>query len=298
MNPLSNASPWSYQRAFARNRGLITPEEQARLRQARVAIAGMGGVGGVHLVTLARLGVGQFTLADPDCFEPANFNRQYGATCQAIGRPKVEVMAEIARSINPEIELRTFSEAVSPGNVDEFLAGADILLDGVDFFAIAARRLLFRKARERGIWALSAGPIGLGTAWLLFDPRKMSFDRYFDLDDSMSRLDQLVAFAVGLTPRATHTSYLDLSQVDLATGAAPSAGLATQLASGVAAAEILKLLVNRGPVRAAPWYFQFDAYRQLLRRGWLCWGNRHPLQRIKRRLLRRRLLELAPKGFS
>src|SRR5271165_2808853 len=66
---------WSYDEAFVRNRGLISSEEQRRLRDCRVAIAGMGGVGGVHLATLARLGVGHFTIADPDEFEIANFNR-------------------------------------------------------------------------------------------------------------------------------------------------------------------------------------------------------------------------------
>src|SRR5690242_11608727 len=52
--------PWSYDTAFARHRGLISAEEQGRLRRSRVAIVGMGGVGGIHLVTLARLGIGGF----------------------------------------------------------------------------------------------------------------------------------------------------------------------------------------------------------------------------------------------
>ena len=112
----------------------------------------------------------------------------------------------------------------------------------------------------------------------------MSFDRYFDLHDGMDRLDQLVAFAVGLTPRATHLRYLDLSRVDLGTGAAPSVALACQLAAGVAAAETLKILLGRRPLRPAPCYAQFDAYRGLLR-----WGNRGPLQRLKRLVLRRRV---------
>src|SRR5436190_7249977 len=76
---------WSYEEAFRRNRGLCTDNEQHILRNSRVAIAGMGGVGGVHLVTLARLGVGKFTIADPDSFDVVNFNRQYGATMSNLG---------------------------------------------------------------------------------------------------------------------------------------------------------------------------------------------------------------------
>ncbi|QDV34769.1 ThiF family adenylyltransferase [Tautonia plasticadhaerens] len=278
---------FSYEQAFSRNLGLIGPGEQRRLRAATVAIVGMGGVGGIHLVTLARLGIGGFTIADPDRFDLVNFNRQYGASCRSLGRPKAEVMAEEARAINPEVRLRVIPEAIDRGNVGELLDGVDVLVDGIDFFAMETRRLVFAEARRRGIWALTAGPIGFSAAWISFDPSGMSFDDYFDLRDGMDPLDQLVAFLVGLTPRATHRSYLDFSQVDTATGRGPSVGLACHLCSGVAAAEVVKILLGRSPIRPAPWYFQFDAYRQILRRGKLPGANRHPWRLLKRRLVRR-----------
>lgn len=284
-----NGATWSYQQAFARHEGLMNAGEQDRLRRSCVAIVGMGGVGGIHLATLARLGIGAFHIADPDCFELANFNRQYGATTQTLGRGKADVMADQARAINPEVELRVFAEAITPDNVGEFLRGVDVVVDGIDFFAIDARRLVFREARRRGIWAVTAGPIGFSTAWMAFSPTGMSFDTYFDVNDGMDRWDQLIAFAVGLTPRATHLAYLDLSRVNPRSGTGPSVGFACHLCSGVAAAKVVKILLNRSPLLAAPWYFQFDAYRQLLRKGKLRWGNRHPLQRLKRWYLRRRL---------
>lgn len=58
--------PFDYHRAFSRNIGWITEHEQSTLRDKRVAIAGMGGVGGFHLLTLARLGIGKFNIADLD----------------------------------------------------------------------------------------------------------------------------------------------------------------------------------------------------------------------------------------
>ena len=284
---------WSYETAFSRNLGLIGVEEQRRLRNSRVAIIGMGGVGGVHLVTLARLGIGRFTIADPDVFDTANFNRQYGATLRSLGRPKATVMAEEALAINPEMDLRVFSEAITADNVGGFLEGADVLVDGVDFFNIEARRLVFREARRRGIWAVTAGPIGFSTAWLVFDPNGMSFDEYFDIHDGMSWVDQLIAFAVGLAPGSTQIAYMDLRHVNLASGAGPSASLACQLASGVTAAECLKILLGRGDVHPAPAYCQFDAYRHLFRKGRLLWGNRHPWQQMKRYWLYRRFRDLA-----
>jgi molybdopterin/thiamine biosynthesis adenylyltransferase len=287
---------FSYEQAFARHLGLISPDEQARLRRSRVAITGMGGVGGIHLVTLARLGIGSFHIADPDRFEPANFNRQYGATTRTLGQGKAEVMAEEARAINPEVRLRLFPEAVNSGNVGAVLGGVDVLVDGIDFFALDARRLVFREARRRGIWAVTAGPLGFSTAWLVFSPTGMSFDEYFDLDGTTDRLDQLVSFLVGLAPQATHRTYMDLSKADPSTGRGPSAGLACHLCSGVAAAEVLKILLGRSPIHAAPCYFQFDAYRQVLRRGRLRGGNRHPWRRLRRRRVRRALEQLGWTG--
>ena len=191
---------WSYDVAFARNLGLVSPDEQRRLRDARVAIAGMGGVGGVHLITLARLGVGRFSVADPDIFTTANFNRQYGATLRNLGRGKAESMAEEAGQINPELDIRVLSGPITSRNVGEFLEGVSVVLDGIDFFAFDTRRLLFREARQRGLWAITAGPLGFGAAWILFDPRGMDFDTYFDLHDGMAAVDQFAAFATAPRP--------------------------------------------------------------------------------------------------
>jgi len=283
---------WSYEEAVSRNLGLINPEEQQKLRNSRVAIPGMGGVGGIHLVTLARLGIGAFRIADPDVFEVANFNRQFGADMRTVGHCKAEVMSEKALAINPRLDLEVLPDRITAENVAEFLDGVDVLLDGVDFFSFDARRLLFREARRRGIWAVSAGPIGFSTAWLLFDPRGMSFDTYFDMHDEMTPVDQFAAFLIGLTPRGTHFPYLDLSYVDRRTGRGPSAGLACCLCSGIAAAETAKIILGRKPLRPAPAYAQFDAYRCILRRGRVLWGNRHPVQRLKRSILRRRMVQL------
>ena len=295
--PEGHAPGWNYQEAFSRNLGLVTPEEQEILRTKRVAIAGMGGVGGIHLITLARLGIGRFTIADPDRFELANFNRQYGAQLRYLGRNKAEVMAEEARQINPELDIRVFTEAIGPGNVDAFLEGADVFLDGIDFFDFDTRALVFRRARERGIWGVTAGPIGFSVAWLVFDPKGMSFDQYFAFREGMSTLEKVVNFLVGLAPRATHMAYTDLSYVDPATGRGPSAGLACQLCAGVAAAEILKILLRRPGIKPVPWYSQFDGYRGIFRCGRLSWGVTGPWQRIKtsrvRRILERLLVALS-----
>jgi molybdopterin/thiamine biosynthesis adenylyltransferase len=287
------AGEWSYREAFCRNLGLISAAEQEHLRSSRVAIAGLGGVGGIDLVALARLGIGKFSIADPDVFEAKNTNRQYGATRSAEGQRKADVMAAIVRDINPEAEVRVFSEPIGSGNADAFLDGADVLVDGIDAFEIDLRRLLFGKARDRGIYALGAGPVGFSTVWVIFDPRGMTFDRYFDLNDRMNAIEKFVAYVVGMAPATLQRPYMDLAYLDFANHTGPSAGLACHLASGVVAAEVLKILLRRGSTFAAPHYHQFDAYRGRFVRRRLFGGNRHPLQLIKRRwlagYLRRRL---------
>lgn len=291
----TNPPSWDYSEAFKRNRGLISPEEQETLRNCRVAIPGMGGVGGLHLMTLARMGIGKFRIADADCFDVSNFNRQFGATVRSLNKPKVEILAEEATQINPELELDVSREFVDEANVDRFLDGADLLVDSVDFFAFKARRMLFREARKRGIWAVTAGPIGFSTAWISFDPNGMSFDEYFDLNDDMDSLDLFVAFALGLAPRTTHLPYFDFSYVDRESKRGPSVASACRLASGVVGAEAVKILLGRGNVRSAPQYHQFDANRYLLKSGRLRWGNRGPLQRLKRKIMRKRMIDL---GFG
>jgi molybdopterin/thiamine biosynthesis adenylyltransferase/nitroreductase len=286
-------TPFDYQIAFSRNLGWVTETEQALLRGKRVAIAGLGGVGGVHLLTLARLGVGAFHLADLDVFELPNFNRQAGALVSTLDHPKVAVLAAMARDINPELDIRPFPAGVRPDNVDAFLQGVDLYLDGLDFFEPEVRTLLFGRCAELGIPAITAGPIGMSVAYVLFLPGRMSFERYFRLA-GLPRERQYVNFLVGLVPSPLHRSYLvDPGRVNLAERRGPSTAMACQLCAGVAAVEALKILLQRGPLYPAPYYHLFDAYRMKYRRGQLRWGNRGPLQTLKRRLGYRQVEQLA-----
>ena len=280
-----------YEEAFLRNRGIISPEEQLILKDSRVAIAGMGGVGGANLVNLVRQGVGSFSIADPDFFEQVNTNRQYGATRLTMGRNKAEVMAEVARSINPELELRVFPELITPSNQNDFLIGANVLVDSLDSFNFKTRRHLFAKAAELNIPVVSAGPIGFGTAWLIFHPKGMSFDEYMDINDSMEEDEAFAAFIVGVAPAMVHLSYLDPKFVDIEAKFGPSVSSACFLSAGVSGMEVIRLLLDRQGTKFVPEYQQFDPYLGKFKSGRLRWGNRGLIQRIKRwfivRLLRR-----------
>ena len=273
---------FDYTEAFSRNIGLLSRAEQEEVRGTRVAIAGLGGVGGNHTLALARLGFGRFSLADMDKFELANMNRQVGATVDTLGREKVEVTAEMVKAVNPTAELRLFPTGISEENIAEFLDGALVVVDGIDFFNMKARRLLFREARARGAYALTAAPVGFGATLHVFSPTGMSFDEYFDIRDEMTLADQVLRFALGLAPKLAHRKYFPLNTVDLEGRRAPSLSPGCFLAAVLVATEVVNLVMRLYPPKVAPYFCQFDPLVQTYKTGYLRGGNRNPIQRAKR----------------
>ena len=271
--------------AFSRNLGIISEAEQQKLASTRVAVAGAGGVGGLHLLTLARLGVGRFTLADPDIFEAVNINRQYGAMKSTLGRYKADVLAEMLLDINPAAEVTVMREAIGPTNVDKFFAGVNVYVDGIDFFEIAARRLVFRTARQQGIYALTAAPLGFGATLQVFSPTGMSFDDYCGISDSMSTIEQVAAFAAGLAPHPYHTRYLDFAYVNFSTGKGPAVSPACTLAASFVATEVVKIITGKGKIKPVPHYLQVDLLLEKHTRGYLFLGGKNPFQILKRRII-------------
>ncbi|MBW2505129.1 MAG: ThiF family adenylyltransferase [Deltaproteobacteria bacterium] len=272
---------------FSRNIGLISEEIKVKLLETRVAVAGTGGVGGIHLLTLARMGIGNFSIADMDIYERANISRQFGAKHSTIGERKADVLSTLLKDINPAINNRIFPEGVNRDNIDEFLQGADFFVDGIDFFEIDIRRELFKASRKKGIFALTAAPLGFGATLQVFSPKGMTFDEYFGLNDSMTYLEKLAAFAAGLAPRPYHLKYLDLSKVSLAERRGPAVAPACTLAASLIATKIARISAGKN-VKTVPYYTQLDLYRSKFRKGYLLWGGKNPIQRLKRNLILKR----------
>ncbi len=282
--------------AFSRNIGLFSPGEQERLAEARVAIPGMGGVGGVHLINLVRTGIGRFNLADFDQFEPVNVNRQFGAKVPSFGRPKLEIMIEEAQSINPFLDITPYPAGLTAENIEAFLTGVDVVLDGLDFFQFEIRRTLFNTARSMGVPVITAGPLGFSSALLVFTPQGMSFDDYFDVGGKLSDEQKYLRFAMGLAPRPTHIGYMDLSRVDLKGGKGPSLNIACQLCASLAGTEAVRIILGRPGLKPAPGFMQFDPFLQTLRKGRLARGNRSLSQRAKLWYVQNVLIKAADKA--
>ncbi len=280
---------FEYTEAFSRTLGWISEAERDILRHKRVAIAGLGGVGGLHFITLVRLGVTKFNVAELDQVELANFNRQICANVSTLGKEKIEVMCALGLDINPELDLRVFPHGVNQENLGEFLNGADLYVDGIDFFELDIRTRLFAECERRKIPAMTTAPMGMGATHLNFIPGKMGFDAYFRIGD-VAEEDKYIQFLVGLSPAMLQRSYLvDFSRVNFLKRKAPSTPMACQICAGIVGTEALKILLNRAGICAAPTSFQFDAYTYKFKKVRLIFGNRGWGQRILFRLLRRQL---------
>ena len=282
--------PFEHQTAFSRNIGWITRQEQDTLKSKCIAIAGLGGVGGSHLLTLVRLGVGKFNISDFDSFELPNFNRQAGASLSHLNQPKVDVLAEMALDINPNLAIKKFSTGVNTGNLSEFLTDVDVYVDGLDFFAFEAREAVFACCAKQNIPAITAAPIGMGAALLNFMPGQMTFEDYFQLQDK-SEIDKSLNFLIGLSPDMLQRGYLvDQTAVDFLNRKGPSTPMACEICAGFAATQALKVLLQRGKILAAPWGLQIDAYQNRLVKTWRPWGNRNPLQSLAIALARKQFM--------
>ena len=266
---------------FSRNIGLLSETDQEKLLNSRMAVAGAGGVGGLHILTLARLGVGRFTIADPDTFEAANISRQFGASGPTFDRNKAEVLAEMVRDINPEANIKIFTEGVTDENIDSFLADADIFVDGIEFFEIEMRRRLFQKAYAKNIYAITSAPLGFGSTLQVFAPHGMTFDQYFGILDKQSYEEKIASFAAGLAPHPYHIKYMDLSKVSFSRRKGPAVAPACTLAASLLGTEVVRIITKKGPIHPVPKYLQFDMLKRKYKYRCLWLGGKNPLHRLK-----------------
>lgn len=156
------------QSRFSRMELLVGEAGMARLAGASVAVFGVGGVGSYAAEALARAGVGRLTLVDFDDICLTNVNRQIHALDGTVGRPKVQVMAERCRAINPLAQIEPVKAFYEAANSVELLdRGYDYVLDCIDH--ITAKLHLIQNCKERGLPVISS----MGAANKL-DPTKIA----------------------------------------------------------------------------------------------------------------------------
>ena len=152
---------------FIRTELLLGKAALARLARCRVAVFGLGGVGGYAAEALVRTGVGALDLIDPDRICPSNLNRQILATEQTLGSYKVDVARERFLSINPNVQLRTYACFYLPQTANQFdFRQYDYVVDAID--TVTGKIALVLASREAGVPILSS----MGTGGKL-DPTRL-----------------------------------------------------------------------------------------------------------------------------
>lgn len=183
----------------SRNYGFWNEEEQQRLLDAHVAIGGVGGDGFLLGWELAMNGVRNFTIADPEVFEPENVNRVPGATTTTVGRPKAEVFRERVLDIHPDANVTIFKDGVTPENAKEFVKDATLVFDETELRYLHVGTALARAAREKGIPNVMVMNVGFAAQVTSFHPdSKHTFERFMGIPKD-TPLDEIRDMQVDLS---------------------------------------------------------------------------------------------------
>jgi hypothetical protein len=157
------------------------------LQEKLVAFAGLGGVGGGAFLALVRCGVTRFRLAENGVFDPPDMNRQAAAFGHTMDRSKLDIYVELARSINPDVELELYPEGTNEGSIEQFLAGADLHVGVIDVEKGAEVKAMTPGLLEKyNVPMFTCGAIGFGALLVAHEPRGMMPDEFWSLVSAKS----------------------------------------------------------------------------------------------------------------
>jgi hypothetical protein len=249
---------------------VFTEQGLAVLRSRVVALAGLGGVGGGAFLALVRCGVTRFRLAENGVFDPPDMNRQAAAFGQTMGRPKLAVYAELARSINPAVELELFPEGVRADNLEPFLAGADLYVGVIDVEKGGEVKAMTPALLERhGLPMLTCGAIGFGALLVGHEPGGMMPEEFWRLAGEKSSGGGLLPSFLG---SLFNRPVMERMERGLASGVLPTTAIGGLAANTLLACEALACLLrgtgllDREPV-FAPRFVALDFLDQKLTVG-------------------------------
>ncbi len=253
-----------YEELFTRNIGILSKEELDTLRTSKIALAGVGGVGGIQLATLARTGISHFNIADPDYYQASDINRQYGATIYTLGLRKVDVMKDVVCTINPQAQVNTFPSGVTEENMDHFLNKVDIVIDSIEYFAFDKKILLAQKVRKQNLFLLTSPTWGYGASLVVFSPKGFTYEQFFQTysgKDFAANRKQCAHQLFPLKPDYLNPyPYGD----DVLEGERPASVfcLGTLLSAALVTTEAVSILLKKQKPITAPKVIQVDFFRR------------------------------------
>jgi tRNA threonylcarbamoyladenosine dehydratase len=266
-----------YRAIFSRNLGFFTESEQEKLRRSTIGIAGMGGVGGLLVERLTRLGVGQLKIIDPETFERSNLNRQFGSSMLNLGQNRAEAVFQQTKDINPQAWIEYSKSGIKTENdAESFVVGCDLVIDEMDFGSFKESIFLQRAARRRGIYYMFAVDIGFGALVVIFDPNGLTLEEYdklpldVNLEDAQELripLERICPVMPSYAAPASDEADMILCEVLAGDRPAPTNSIGVGQASILAAIEAINIILRKRDIVCAPQYTYIDLIARQFRVG-------------------------------
>ena len=254
-----------YSEIYSRNIGIINESEQEKLRQSTIAIAGVGGVGGLLAERLIRIGVGRLKIADPGTFEKSNFNRQFGASMTSLGHSKTETVFHQIKDINPQATIEVNTTGIkSEDDAIRFVGDADLVIDEMDFGLFKQSIGLQRAARQRGIYYFFTSAIGFGALVVIFAPQGLTLEEFDNVpvNVDLNSIEKIHVAQDRVMPVIPSYSPIKITAAlqEIYTGerTVPTIGIGVGLASILAANEAVNIILHRREIAVAPRYTYID----------------------------------------
>lgn len=255
-----------YDAKFQRNIGIFTQEEQQQLKNSTIAIAGMGGVGGLLAERLIRLGIGKLKITDSGTFEVSNLNRQYASSDQTINQNKADVLYDELKKINPTAEIVHHNKGIrTMKDAEAFVDGSHLVVDEMDYGAWKESVFLQRSARKNGVHYLFSGAIGFGALLTNFSPDGITLEEYngIETDADLEKIQTDSVSSEKVLPiipsYASDAMSMEMLQ-EIVSGhrPVPTCSIGVGLASLIAASETVNTLLKRKEMILAPEYIYVD----------------------------------------
>lgn len=230
----------AYWETITRQMNFLKKDEQLKLKNAKVAVIGCGGIGGAAIEMLARMGVGSLSIVDKDAFSISNINRQVMSDFHSIGKSKVTVTRERIWKINPFIKIEAFNCEVDEDNVDTIIEGSDVVIDAMD--NIISRVIVSRECRRSKIPFIHGAVHASMGQVTVFGDGTPSYEEVFKLPSRGLKL----------------TGEVKEKVQRLESEIPPVIGPAPNIVGCIESFEALKLLTGKGSVILAPKLLTFD----------------------------------------
>lgn len=243
----------------SRNAGIIRADDQDKINNTVICIAGVGGDGGLIAELLARMGFGsgdkgEIRIADPDKFGPENLNRQNFANQDTIGENKATVVARELEKISPGCTAnKVYTQGVTAENIDEFLNGTDIVVDETDYESHWVGVMIARAARKQRIPVFTGLNLAWGGQFTSFQPDGQTLEEFLGLSSKMNLEDirkQPVHLGRWVAHLPVYIQYEVFRDIQNNGRPVPSVGPGVALAAGNVVTQIFRYIVGKSVITA------------------------------------------------